>query len=368
MAAKFILDISRLFSRRHLNHDTGIDRVERGYLEQFRGSENTVYLIKFAGFRFIFSKTQIDVVFNAGKNIAAGPLSKLRTLLLLHKKAKQNQLPQKLKLYKNATYINVGPTGHKPSFWNALKQAHIRVIIMIHDVIPLDYPEYSRADKIKVFERKFQNWCQHADVILTPSQYSKSRISNWSDTRAEIRVTKLFVPNKKLPKPSNNVDAWIILGTIEPRKNHMLLFKAWETMVERYQKNTPKLWIIGARGWPDNECLKFLEHSDLMGKYIIEMGAIDDEAVFERMAEAKGVLFPSFCEGFGLPLYEAVLSEKAIFASRIPAFEEALGHDSDCLLTINDYNKWVEAIMNKKKLGKVNTIKSWKAHIDKAIF
>lgn len=367
MAAQFILDISRLFSRRHFQHDTGIDRVERGYLEYFRNLEGCVYLVKFSGLRFIISKNQIDEVFSLESHISGMSLSKWRIINSLRKIVHQNDIPQQLKRFKNATFINVGHTGHKPSFWKAVRQAHIRVIVMIHDVIPLDFPEYSRADKLKVFERKFKNWSKYADIILTPSEYSKNRILSWASTSAEIKVAPLYVPKQKLPKIQKIKNAWIILGTIEPRKNHLFLFKAWEKMVKEHGDNAPQLWIIGSRGWPDRETIDFLEHSDLIGKNIFEMGALVDDALFQKMAEAKGLLFPSKCEGFGLPIYEAVLLEKALFASRIPAFEEALGSSSDCLLDVNDYNIWAEAIMGDIKLGKVNAIKSWKAHIETAI-
>ncbi len=367
MAAQFILDISRLFSRRHLQHDTGIDRVERGYLEYFRKLKSTYFLVKFAGIRFILTENQIDRLFRLESYKSGAFFSKLRIILALQKLAKNSKTPQKLKFYKNATFINVGHTGHKSSFWKAVRQANIRVVVMIHDIIPLDFPEYSRADKIKVFERKFQNWCRYADVILTPSEYSKNRILAWASTSAEIKVTPLFAQKTKLPKIKEDKNAWIILGTIEPRKNHLLLFKAWERMVKDHGSNAPQLWIIGSRGWPDDATLSFLDHSELMGTHVIEWGALDDETLLQKMAAAKGLLFPSYCEGFGLPIYEAVLSDKALFASRIPAFEEALGESSDCLLDINDDTIWMNAIMEPSKFGKVNAIKSWSAHIQMAI-
>ena len=351
-----ILDISRLFSRRFFVHDTGIDRVERGYLSAIPNAE---LLLRYGRSVFVFDKDCFGALmaFPAPKTIS----QKLKFWLALKKLSKRS-MPAR-----NSHYINVGHTGHPKWFWKQLKSRQIKISIMIHDVIPLDFPEFTRSDQVEKFATKFTNWCEFADVLITPSQYTRKQILAHSSTQAKIITLPLAVEPLAV-KSRHQENAWLILGTIEPRKNHVHIIDCWEALHKDGHDDLPKLWIIGSDGWNNREILSRIENSSLYNQLIFKLGALTDIEMKDYFSRAKGLLFPSYCEGFGLPLYEAAISGKTVLASKIPAFTEALGDDCPNLVDLDNFESWKQKILNPPppvSLNNVNT--DWHEHINKVL-
>lgn len=83
-----------------------------------------------------------------------------------------------------------------------------------------------------------------------------------------------------------------------------------------------KLVVIGARGWESQHVLGMLERSPSIEKSVLEIGGLSDVEVRILIANSCGLLMPSFAEGFGLPILEALTLGVPVVASDIPVFQE----------------------------------------------
>jgi glycosyltransferase involved in cell wall biosynthesis len=135
---------------------------------------------------------------------------------------------------------------------------------------------------------------------------------------------------------------FVVLGTIEGRKNHRLLLTIWKDLVATLGAAAPRLAIVGRRGWQAEDVFDTLDRHDFKGK-VVEMGALDDNSLSELLAGARALLFPSFAEGFGIPLTEAMAVGVPVIASDLPVFRE-IGQGVPKLLPPTDQEAWTAAV------------------------
>ena len=109
---------------------------------------------------------------------------------------------------------------------------------------------------------------------------------------------------------------FVVLGTIEPRKNHLLLLNIWRRLAEQ-QRSPPKLVIIGTRGWENEQVLDVLDRSVLVRPHVVEGSGMGDRGLMRLLANARALLMPSFAEGYGLPVVEALSLGTPVVASDI---------------------------------------------------
>src|SRR5262249_41515194 len=96
------------------------------------------------------------------------------------------------------------------------------------------------------------------------------------------------------------VPYFVVLGTIEPRKNHLLLLNVWRQLAERGGP-TPKLVIVGARGWENEQIVDVLDRGLLTRPHVLEVSGLKAAALLRLIKNARALLMPSFAEGYGLP-------------------------------------------------------------------
>lgn len=128
---------------------------------------------------------------------------------------------------------------------------------------------------------------------------------------------------------------FVCLGTIEPRKNHLLLLHVWREMAARARSGTdaptPRLLILGRRGWENENVVDLLERCDLLSGPVQEIGTPPDSRVAALIANATALLFPSFVEGYGLPVAEALSLGTPVICSDIAPLREVGGDVPDYL-------------------------------------
>jgi glycosyltransferase involved in cell wall biosynthesis len=111
-----------------------------------------------------------------------------------------------------------------------------------------------------------------------------------------------------------------VCGTIEPRKNHLLILQVWRQLVLKHGSSAPKLVIIGNRGWKYGLVADLLENSPLLSQHVIEVSGLTTPALKSLFDGARALLMPSFAEGYGLPVREALMAGLCVIAADIPAF------------------------------------------------
>jgi glycosyltransferase involved in cell wall biosynthesis len=143
--------------------------------------------------------------------------------------------------------------------------------------------------------------------------------------------------------------------------------QVWQRLVAKLGPDSPKLLLIGRRGWENENTLDLIERAESLRKYVMECSNVPDQLLIKLLANARAALFPSHVEGFGLPLAEALSLGAPVICSDIPPFKEIAGDIPEYvdplagrgwLRLITEY----AAIDSPKRDAQVRRMKTYKPH------
>jgi glycosyltransferase involved in cell wall biosynthesis len=266
-------------------------------------------------------------------------------------------LPRQLK---GVVYLHTSHSGlESPAAIDKLKKRGARIVVMVHDLIPIDYPEYCRPNDDVLHDSRMRSIQERADLVLVNSVYTKSRLESWAAERnltlPPTKVTPLGVAplyhDRATQGPAGLArDYFVTVGTIEPRKNHLLLLSLWRRLAQEMGENCPVLVVAGRRGWEMEQVADLLERCPALARCVIEIDGLGDAALAALMAGARGVLQPSHVEGFSLPVAEALALGAPLIASDIEAHREMV-RDPDMLADPLDGMRWLALIKGLSGAG-----------------
>lgn len=233
--------------------------------------------------------------------------------------------------------------------WTSAK--NIRSAFFIHDIIPIDYPEYCKPGAKNEHVARLATVAHCGNIVLTCSAYSQHRMEKVAAQSSEMFPPIVVCPlgNKVLPSTVASDFAlpdkpyFLCIGTIEGRKNIYFLLEVWRTIIATGREPIPLLLLIGKRGWNAENVFRILDTSDALKPYVRDMSGISDDGLHALIKGARGVLAPSIVEGYGLPPAEALQLGTPVIASNIDAHREVLGDDA-VLLDPTDGPAWRHAI------------------------
>ncbi|WP_339609052.1 glycosyltransferase family 1 protein [uncultured Planktosalinus sp.] len=185
----------------------------------------------------------------------------------------------------------------------------IKRVTVIHDLTPILFPEYHRFFSWFLQKLFLGKIIAKADLLIANSNYTKQDILKHY-TNSKDKVVKIYPDstlsnkNEHLPlKVPFNFPYFLTVGTIEPRKNHLLLLEAFEI----FKKNNPeyKLIIAGAKGWKSNIIYEKISNHTFKDD-IIFTGFVDNETLCSLYQNATAMIYPSKYEGFGFPVLESI--------------------------------------------------------------
>lgn len=364
-----LLDVSRLVSRLGAGPPTGIDRVEAAWLRQLQGRphlllarvpKRQLLLPPAAGADLLDWLDDPARVPRAGGLIArlrrdGSPRARAEEVLAARALATGTASGRGLarRLPRRGVWLALGHANLDPGPWRAV--AALRRVVMIHDTIPLDFPQFTRPGQDLAFRRRFAAALTRADLVLTVSEATRADVIRWRDAlglsrRARIAAapigTTLADPPPRAIPPDLPLDRpfFVALGTIEPRKNHALLLDAWALLAERMPAAAmPRLLILGRRGWENAATFARLDALPA-GAPVIERAGLCDGAVAALLDRAHALVMPSLAEGFGLPLTEAAGRGVPVVATPLPAAREVLAGVPVRWLPGDDPRAWAEAV------------------------
>ncbi len=257
---------------------------------------------------------------------------------------------------RNAVYLNVGQFGVAfPGFVGWLqRRPDITAVFMLHDVIPLDHPDFVPASSVHFHRQMVKNVANHASGVITTTRAAASAVrrelqNHTSDVlpvlTQPLPVAPAFLARQNIMPRLAQVPYFVVLGSVEPRKNHLLLLNVWRELAQG--PAAPKLVIAGSR-WNGHEPVTAMLKTDpCLNRSVIEISDLPTPSLSRVLANAKGVLMPSLAEGFGLPIIEAMALGVPVIASDIPAHREA-GGTYATYISPHDVSGWLTAV---KALG-----------------
>lgn len=367
-----LLDLSRLVSRAG-RRPTGIDRVELAYLKAFLADTVPVFGLIRSAWGFLLLDRQgcqalLDRVSGHVSWGQADLLSRLRRNLSPARQCAESDLRRvaiarclsaglarmlKQHMPRGTAYVNVGHTNLTERVLGALEQAiAARIVVMVHDTIPLDYPQYQRPGTVEAFRAMLGRVQRHATLILCNSACTRADVFRHMTPRGpvpETLVSWLGIegmtpdPTVEMPKGFDRSRPYFVtVGTIEPRKNHMFLLDLWSDMVRTQPPEAvPHLLICGARGWNNEDVFARLDSDPMMGRHVFEMPNLSDGQIATLLQRAHGALFPSHAEGFGLPPAEALALGVPVICNHLEIYTEILG-DYPVYASVDDRYLWMQ--------------------------
>ena len=121
------------------------------------------------------------------------------------------------------------------------------------------------------------------------------------------------------------------------------MLQLWRRLVERLGDAAPRLVIIGQRAWECENVVDLLEPCEQLRGFVFEQNHCSDEELVSYLHHAQALLYPSFVEGFGLPILEALSLGVPVIASDLPVFREIAGAVPEYADSL-DGQRWMELI------------------------
>ena len=238
-----------------------------------------------------------------------------------------------------------------PNYINALNKNNIKLVAVVHDLIPILNPEFgTESNKVK-FSISLSTILHHAMGVVTVSDTTHEHLKSYiqkENISGPPMITSTLAPGvvslESKSQPIVTGPYFVTVSTIGARKNHLLLLQIWRNMVGRLGANAPKLVIIGKRSSTCANTIAMLDHCQELQGVIIETTCSDQELI-RYIKHAKALLFPSFAEGYGLPLIEALSLNVPVIASNLKVFRETAGEIPDYFDSLDGLG-WMSCIEN----------------------
>ena len=203
----------------------------------------------------------------------------------------------------------------------------VRSVVTIHDTAWRTFPDmYHPIDRC-IYDVKYGHAARHADCVVAISESTRRDVMRFYDVPDE-RVRVIYQPVQRMfyqplegPLPEE-APYLLSVGSINSRKN---LFSTLKAYARLSAENRPRLLVVGQGSDYERLCRRFVaEHG--LERDVVFLGSISStERLHALYCGAMAMLYPSFYEGFGLPVVEALLSGCPVLTSDVSSLPEAAG-------------------------------------------
>ena len=218
-------------------------------------------------------------------------------------------------------------------------------LLVVHDLAFVHHPEFIQWYHAYYYRFYTPRSIKKAKWVLTVSDFSKQDIiKHYAFSGKKITVVanaanQLFAPvdwDKKVSvkeKYTGGNEYFLFTGSIHPRKNLMNLLKAFGQF-KKWQHSNMKLLIVGRLAWKYDVVIQKLKTFKYRHDVILT-GYLSDDELINLTGAAYAIIYPSFFEGFGLPILEAMQSGVPVIASNTSSMPEIAG-DAALLVSPDD--------------------------------
>lgn len=228
-------------------------------------------------------------------------------------------------------------------------------IMTIHDLTFIKFPQYS-TNIVKGYLERIKRCLSWTDAIITFSESTKQDIIELLNIDPNIiyvtpqasRYSPDYLTRQIVYDNRNVVDYYLykpyflFVSTLEPRKNILTLIEAFEYLKQNY-KIPHQLILVGKKGWNYQDILDKINTSEFK-EDIQHLDYISDELVAIFYSQAEAFIYPSFYEGFGLPVLEAMTFGSPVITSHTSSLPEVAG-DAALYIDPTDYYQLAQIML-----------------------
>jgi glycosyltransferase involved in cell wall biosynthesis len=227
-------------------------------------------------------------------------------------------------------------------FWPAVdkfRAAGGHVSAVLYDLIPFTHPDTVEEHTRKAHTSWWLEAPMHLDSVICISKTVRDQYLLW---QGEKRLVRRLLPeqvgyfylgselntdhhdgNDKIDIVPGNDPYFLVVGSIEPRKNHAVILDAFD---ELWSQDIPvNLTIVGSHGWKSEALLKRVANHPMLDKRLFLFRSTTDTELAQLYSKTAGLIIASIAEGFGLPIVEAFQRGAQVICSDIPVFKEIAG-------------------------------------------
>lgn len=220
----------------------------------------------------------------------------------------QTLLPKLLK--KHRIDVFWGPEQTLPLGKTACKK-----ILTVHDFVYRRYPETMRRTVRWITTNIGEKSIKCADFVIVDSEFTQQELYHFFPKypKEKVKVVACGINSTTPPPHAQRKKQFLFVGSLEPRKNLKNLVAALEKLAKK-GIHVP-LYLTGPKGWNNNDENDLIQNSAIASD-IHHLGFVSDEKLQELYSTSAAVVFPSFYEGFGLPVLEALKCRTPVLTTR----------------------------------------------------
>ena len=256
--------------------------------------------------------------------------------------ARRRKPPSDAALGPGDTLVNLADfwiQREQPLSYRQARAKGCRLIQFIYDVIPETHPHLCHAESIEPFRQSLADIIGTADGYLVASRHVQREFAAYLEGKGAPAPPIAVVPlGWEFDTPDGDDAAaaetlrryrvaeggfLLQVGTLEPRKNHMLVVRTLARLYGKLGARLPPTLFVGRFGWRTRPLLDELMSIDYLGGRIRVLHDVDDTTLSAFYRGCRFTLYPSFVEGWGLPVQESLRFGKPCLASHAASIPEA---------------------------------------------
>lgn len=224
-----------------------------------------------------------------------------------------------------------------------LKAKGVKIIPFVQDIIGVTHPQFCPSDDVLNFLDFVGAVAEYGDEIIVTSHATKGAVEELCGRlqtpcppieivplggdfkRTSKKLSRITINqgiSADISKIAESGPYLLMVGTIDPRKNHKLLLDAYEGGLKKLPMN---LVIAGHKGWNVDDFLERMERHEDFGKGIWHVNGASDEEIDYLYQHCYALAFPSYIEGYGLPIIESMVRGVPVIAADTPINMEVGG-------------------------------------------
>ena len=251
-------------------------------------------------------------------------------------------------------FLAGGTRGGFNSYLDYLAKARrdhgVIIAQMLYDLLPLTHPQFFLQGHPLIFSDWLMRMNQAVDLVVACSERTRKDYLAASiergQTPARVSIVRLAHEYLESPQPKNvftplyekvstpvlfaaRLPYALCVGTTEVRKNNFGLARIWDKLRKKHGPSLPRLIFAGRRGWMNEDFEGYLRRNSELQDFVKLVDSPSDEELAFLYRNCLFTLFPSFCEGWGLPIGESLWFGRPAITSNLSSMPEVAGDFAD---------------------------------------